>query len=67
MENDNVQKNINDLIKEIDEKIDEVKSNPSYNEEEGIEQVQKMYDYIKNHLQATEDILKTLKEKIEEK
>lgn len=66
MENNSVQKDINELINEIDTKIDEIKNNPSYNEEEGKKQVQEMYDYIKKHPQATEDILKNLKEKIEE-
>ncbi len=67
MENDSVQKDINELINEIDIKIDEIKNDPSYNEEEGKKQVQEMYDYIKEHPQATEDILKNLKEIIEEK
>lgn len=67
MDNNSTQKDINELINEIDLKIEEIKNNPSYNEEEGKEQVQAMYNYIKEHPQATEDILKTLKEKIEEK
>ena len=67
MENNSTQKDINELINEIDAKIEEIKNDPSYNEEEGKEQVQKMYDYIKDHPQATEEILKTLKEKVEEK
>lgn len=60
-----MEKDINELISEIDAKIEEIKSNSDYNEEEGKEQIQKMYDYIKNHPQATEDILKTFKDKIE--
>lgn len=67
MEKDSVQKDINELINEIDIKIDEIKNDPSYNEEEGKKQVQEMYDYIKEHPRAIEDILKNLKEIIEEK
>lgn len=66
MENNSTQKDINELINEIDTKIDEIKNDPSYNEEEGKKQVQEMYDYIKEHPQATEEILKSLKDKIGE-
>lgn len=60
------QKDINTLIKEIDEKIDEIKSNPDYDEKSGKEQMQQIYDYIEKHPQATDDILKQIKEKIEQ-
>ncbi len=66
MENNSAQKDINELINEIDVKIEEIKNDPSYNEEEGKKQVQEMYDYIKEHPQATEEALKSLKDKIGE-
>ena len=42
-------KDLGELIKEIDAKIEEIKNDPSYNEEEGKEQLRKMQDYIKEH------------------
>ena len=61
MENNSVQKDIHELIEEINAKIEEIKNDPSYNEDEGKEQIQKMYDYIKDHPQATEEILESIK------
>ncbi len=65
MENNYEQKDINELIKEIDKKLEEIKSNPAYDEKEGKEQINQIYEYIKKHPQATNDILTNLKEKIE--
>ena len=58
MENNNEQTNINELIKDIDTKIDKVTSDPSYDEKVGKEQMDAIYDYIKNHPKETEEILK---------
>ena len=57
---------LNELIKEIDAKIEEIKNDPSYNEEEGKEQLKKMQDYIKEHLKTSEEIIKSIDEKINE-
>ena len=66
MENNNEQTNINELIKDIDNKIVEVTSDHSYDEKEGKEQMDAIYDYIKNHPKETEEILKTIKNASEE-
>lgn len=66
MENNNEQTNINELIKDIDNKIEEVTSDPSYDEKEGKEQMDAIYDYIKKHPKETEEILKNIKEAAEE-
>lgn len=66
MENNSDQANINELIKDIDSKIEEVTSDPSYDEKEGKEQMDAIYDYIKKHPKETEEILKTIKESAEE-
>ena len=44
---------INKVIEDIDAKMEEVKSDPAYNEEEGRKQVDAMYDYMKDHPQST--------------
>lgn len=55
---------LNELIKEIDAKIEEIKNNPSYNEDEGKEQLKKMQDYIKEHPKTSEEIIKSIDQKI---
>ena len=57
---------LNELIKEIDAKIEEIKNDPSYNEDEGKEQLKQMQDYIKEHLKTSEEIIKSIDEKINE-
>ena len=57
---------LNELIKEIDAKIEEIKNDPSYNEDEGKEQLNKMQDYIKEHPKTSEEIIKSIDEKINE-
>ena len=57
---------LNELIKEIDAKIEEIKNDPSYNEDEGKEQLKKMQDYIKKHPKTSEEIIKSIDEKINE-
>lgn len=59
-------KDINELIEEIDAKIEEIKNDPSYNEEEGKEQLRKMQDYIKEHPKTAEEIIKFIDKKINE-
>ena len=48
-----MENNIDNVIADIDAKMEEVKSNPAYNEEEGRKQVDAMYDYMKDHPQST--------------
>lgn len=55
---------LNELIKEIDAKIEEIKNDPSYNEDEGKEQLKKMQDYIKEHPKTSEEIIKSIDQKI---
>ena len=57
---------LNELIEEIDAKIEEIKNDPSYNEDEGKEQLKKMQDYIKEHPKTSEEIIKSIDEKINE-
>mgnify|MGYP004612148303 CR=1 FL=1 len=57
-------KDLNEMIKEIDAKIEEIKNDPSYNEEEGKEQLRKMQDYIKEHPKTSEEIIKSIDQKI---
>ena len=59
-------KDLNEMIKEIDSKIEEIKNDPSYNEDEGKEQLKKMQDYIKEHPKTSEEIIKSIDEKINE-
>lgn len=59
-------KDLNEMIKEIDAKIEEIKNDPSYNEDEGKEQLKKMQDYIKKHPKTSEEIIKSIDEKINE-
>ena len=59
-------KDINELVEEIDAKIEEIKNDPSYNEEEGKEQLRKMQDCIKEHPKTSEEIIKFIDEKINE-
>lgn len=59
-------KDFNEMIKEIDAKIEEIKNDPSYNEDEGKEQLKKMQDYIKKHPKTYEEIIKSIDEKINE-
>lgn len=60
------QTDLNELIKKIDAQIDEIndeiKNNPSYNEEEEKEKLRKMQDYIKQHSKTSEEILKKINE-----
>ena len=57
---------LNELIKKIDTQIDEIndeiKNNPSYNEEEEKEKLREMQDYIKQHSKTSEEILKKINE-----
>lgn len=55
---------LNELIKEIDAKIEEIKNDPSYNEEEGKEQLRKIQGYIKEHPKTSEEIIKSIDQKI---
>ena len=57
-------KDLNELIK--DTKIEEIKNDPSYNEEEGEEQLRKMRDYIRKHPKTPEEIIKSIDNKINE-
>ena len=59
-------KDLNEMIKEIDAKIEEIKNDPSYNEEEGKEQLRKIQGYIKEHPKTSEEIIKSIDEKINE-
>ena len=59
-------KDLNELIEEIDAKIEEIRNDPSYNEEEGKEQLRKMQDYIKEHPKTSEEIIKFIDKKINE-
>lgn len=59
-------KDLGELIKEIDAKIEEIKNDPSYNKEEGKEQLRKMQDYIKEHPKTSEEIIKSIDQKINE-
>lgn len=57
-------KDLNEMIKEIDAKIEEIKNDPSYNEEEGKEQLRKFQGYIKEHPKTSEEIIKSIDQKI---
>lgn len=57
-------KDLNEMIKEIDAKIEEIKNDPSYNEEEGKEQLRKIQGYIKKHPKTFEEIIKSIDQKI---
>lgn len=66
MDNSNEQKNIDELIKTIDRKIDEVKADESYDEKDGKEQMDAIYDYLKENPKDTEEVLKNIKESTEQ-
>jgi len=63
MENNNERNNINELINNIDEKINEISSSSLYDEKEGKEQMDAIYDYMKNHPKESEEILKLIEER----
>lgn len=64
--NEETKKDINELTNEIDRKLEELKADPSYNEEEGRKQIDEIYAYMKNHPTSPEDVLKKLNEKLSE-
>ena len=66
MENNNEQIELNELIKDLDNKIDELTADSSYDEKEGKKQMDAIYDYMEKHPEAAEEVLKTINESEEE-
>ena len=64
--NNSVNNEISELTKEIDKKIEEIKSNPSYDEEEGKKQIEAIRSYMSEHPKSPDEIRKFIDEKVQE-
>ena len=63
MNHENGTTNINELIKKMDEKLEEIKLESSNDNSENGNDVQDILNYIHEHPQNLQDFLETIKEK----